>query len=419
MLTRARSIPLTGGPSVCEDTFVTGRNFEYNQRKWLRGYAKVNATWHERDDMKKIQARWIALFAATLIALYLCWLMLQPFIEVLMWAAVLVIVFYPVYKRIVARTKSPGWSAVLACLLVIVTILLPLSLITAALVNEVANVAQNLQQNAVTILDPDSPVTGRALRWLSQYVDIERLRSQKFIAERLQSMSGAIAGRTLGVVGGLVGIIVETFFVIFTMYYLFRDGDRLRDALRDALPLEKSQSHEIFSRTRDVISASVYGVLVIATIQGVLGGLAFWVLGLPSPLVWGVVMLFLSMIPVAGSFIVWVPAAIYLVASGAWVKAIILAAWGTLVIGTVDNFLRPKLVGEKTKLHELLIFFAVLGGLQVFGILGLVLGPVVVAITLALLDVFRQAERHPAVTTQEPTLIEGQESLRNVPLPAE
>jgi len=369
--------------------------------------------------MKKIQARWIALFAATLIALYLCWLMLQPFIEVLMWAAVLVIVFYPVYKRIVARTKSPGWSAVLACLLVIVTILLPLSLITAALVNEVANVAQNLQQNAVTILDPDSPVTGRALRWLSQYVDIERLRSQKFIAERLQSMSGAIAGRTLGVVGGLVGIIVETFFVIFTMYYLFRDGDRLRDALRDALPLEKSQSHEIFSRTRDVISASVYGVLVIATIQGVLGGLAFWVLGLPSPLVWGVVMLFLSMIPVAGAFIVWVPAAIYLVASGAWVKAIILAAWGTLVIGTVDNFLRPKLVGEKTKLHELLIFFSVLGGLQVFGILGLVLGPVVVAITLALLDVFRQAERHPAVTTQETTLIEGQESLRNVPLPAE
>ncbi len=404
---------------MCEDTFVTGRNFEWNQRKWLRGYAKVNATWHERDDMKKIQARWIALFAATLIALYLCWLMLQPFIEVLMWAAVLVIVFYPVYKRIVARTKSPGWSAVLACLLVIVTILLPLSLITAALVNEVANVAQNLQQNAVTILDPDSPVTGRALRWLSQYVDIERLRSQKFIAERLQSMSGAIAGRTLGVVGGLVGIIVETFFVIFTMYYLFRDGDRLRDALRDALPLEKSQSHEIFSRTRDVISASVYGVLVIATIQGVLGGLAFWVLGLPSPLVWGVVMLFLSMIPVAGAFIVWVPAAIYLVASGAWVKAIILAAWGTLVIGTVDNFLRPKLVGEKTKLHELLIFFSVLGGLQVFGILGLVLGPVVVAITLALLDVFRQAERHPAVTTQEPTLIEGQESLRNVPLPAE
>ena len=133
------------------------------------------------------------------------------------------------------------------------------------------------------------------------------------------------------------------------------------------LPLERAQANEIFERTRDVIGASVYGVLVIATIQGMLGALAFWVLGLPSPLLWGVVMLFLSMIPMAGSFIVWVPAAIYLAVTGAWLKAVLLTVWGLLVIGTVDNFLRPKLVGERTHLHELLIFFSVLGGLQVFG----------------------------------------------------
>ena len=131
-------------------------------------------------------------------------------------------------------------------------------------------------------------------------------------------MSGAIAGRTLGVVGGLAGLVVEIFFVIFTMYYLFRDGERLRRALKNVLPLESSQSNEIFERTREVISASLYGVLVIAAIQGALGALAFWALGMPSPLLWGVVMLFLSMIPMAGAFIVWVPVAIYLVATGAW-----------------------------------------------------------------------------------------------------
>jgi predicted PurR-regulated permease PerM len=179
----------------------------------------------------------------------------------------------------------------------------------------------------------------------------------------------------------------------------------------EMLPLERSQSEEIFTRTRDVIDASLYGVLVIAMIQGALGGLAFWVLGLPSAIVWAVVMIFLSMIPMAGAFIVWVPAAIYLAATGHWVKALILVAWGVLVIGTIDNFLRPKLVGEKTRLHELFIFFSVLGGLKVFGVLGIVLGPVVLAITLALLDVFRQADRRKPIATSDDSLTEQAASV--------
>jgi predicted PurR-regulated permease PerM len=219
-------------------------------------------------------------------------------------------------------------------------------------------------------------------------------------------VGGTIAGRALGFVGGIVGAIVQIFFVIFTMYYLFRDGERFVHALPETLPLKREQSERIFARTRDVIGASVYGVLVIATIQGALGGLMFWLLGLPSAIVWAVVMTFLSMIPMAGSFVVWVPAAIYLALTGHWGKALILVVWGALVIGTVDNFLRPKLVGERTKLHELFIFFAVLGGLQVFGVVGIVLGPVVLAITLALLDVFRQTEQTTEEAQSEPTLVE-------------
>jgi predicted PurR-regulated permease PerM len=369
--------------------------------------------------------RWIGLLVGTILLLWQCWKMLEPFLGVVLWAVVLVIVFFPIHRRILARVGSPGWSAVLSCLLVIVVILVPLTLLTVAVVNEIGNFAQMLQPKpdgtggaagaAAGLLDPNSPYLGPAVRWLGQYVDLNKLDSQKFIAERLQGLSGAVASRTLGVVGGFVGFVVEVFFVIFTMYYLFRDGERLRAAAYDMVPLSGKQAREIFDRTGEVISASVYGVLVIAVIQGVLGGLAFWVLGLPSPLLWGVVMIFLSMIPMLGAFLVWVPAAIYLALTGHWVSAVILTVWGALVIGSVDNFLRPKLVGERTRLHELLIFFSVLGGLQVFGVLGIVLGPVIVAITIALLDVLRHADGVSPASPERDTLLEAQSQLRNEP----
>jgi predicted PurR-regulated permease PerM len=363
--------------------------------------------------------RWVGLLVAAVVALYLCWLMLQPFIEVLLWAVVLVIVFMPVHRRVSARVGSPGWSAMVSCLLVVFVILVPLTLVALAITREMTHIAQGLQAKPgeagqggmAGILE--SPYIDRALDWVGQYLDLSQFDSQQFIADRLKSLGGAIAGRTLGLVGGVVGIVIEIFFVIFTMYYLFRDGERMREAVYSVLPLDDRRAHEIIDRTQEVISASVYGVLVIALIQGALGGIAFWALGLPSSLLWGVVMVFLSMIPMAGAFVVWVPAALYLVITGAWVKAIILAVWGALVIGSVDNFLRPKLVGEKTRLHELLIFFSVLGGLQVFGVIGLVLGPVVVAITIALLDVLRHADDSArGGTRDEDTLIEDQAELR-------
>jgi len=341
----------------------------------------------------KSQIRWWMLLAVTAVAFYLCWLMLQPFVAVLAWAGVLVIVFYPVHLRLLKRLKKPGLSALLSCVLVILIILVPVALVTIAVLNELSGAMNSLQATIAYLLDPASPYTGRVLGWASQYVDIEQLRSGQYLFDRLKGVSGQVAGQTLGFIGGVLGVIVQMFFVIFTMYYLFRDGDKIFATVRDSLPLERAQATAIMARTRDVIGASVYGVMAIALIQGSLGGIAFWVLGVPSAIVWGVVMTLLSMIPMLGAFLVWVPAAIYLALSGHPVKAVLMALWGTLVIGMADNFLRPKLVGERTKLHELLIFFAVLGGLQVFGVLGIVLGPVVLAITLALVDVFKAAER--------------------------
>jgi predicted PurR-regulated permease PerM len=358
----------------------------------------------------------VALVAVLLIALYVCWLMFQPFLDVLMWAGVLAVVFYPMHRRIRAETRRPTLAAAISTLLVVLFILLPVTFITVAVVRELSQVAQSFQAPDHTWNVPMPAAVTWVLERLGQYVDIDidRESARKFVAERMQTWGTALAASTLMVVGGAVGAVTQTVLVVFTLFYFFRDGERIRQAASEMVPLQRVQWQDIINRTRDVIGASVYGVLAIAAIQGTLGTLIFWVLGLPSPLLWGVVMFFLSMIPMAGAFLVWVPAAIYLALTGAVTQAIILVVWGIVVIGGIDNILSPRLVGRRARLHELLIFFAVLGGLQVFGVLGLILGPVVVAMTLALIEMVRQAGHPPTETLPEETVMEEQANLREV-----
>jgi predicted PurR-regulated permease PerM len=360
----------------------------------------------------ELRASWLALIAALLVGLYLCWRIVLPFLDVMMWAAVLATVFYPVHRRLLVRLRHPGWTAAASTLIVVVTILGPVTLITLAVAAELRSIAGQLESNPLKIFDLDSPILGSALRWLDQYVDIEQLQNPAFLRERLEGWTGTLANRTIGVVGGAVSIVVQMLLVVFTLFYLFRDGDAIRRAAFDMLPLERSQTRDVVARTKEVVGATVYGVIVIALIQGSLGAFIFWALGLPSPLLWGVVMFFLSMIPMAGAFLVWAPAALFLAFTGAWTRAIVLVAWGVLVVGTIDNFLSPRLVGQKTRLHELLVFFSVLGGLEVFGVLGVVIGPVVIAVTLAIVEMVRQANRPPEETRAEPGPIEAQSEVR-------
>jgi len=338
-----------------------------------------------REDT--LRARWLAALAATAIALYLCWLMLQPFVVVLEWAAVLVIVFYPVHQRIAQRIGRPGLSALVSCILVVVIVLLPLAFIIAALARELAGSAETLQQVG-PLFDPNSPRTSKILHWLQERGIIQS-DPQQFLIEQARNALRALMGQTLGLLGNVLSTIVKGFFVVFTMYYLFRDGDKIVHALPGVLPLKRAQSEAILARTSQVISASVYGVVTIALLQGALGGLAFWILGVPSPILWSVLLALICMIPIAGSFFVWIPVALYLGLTGHWTKALLMSLWGGLVISTVDNFLRPRLMRQHTKLHELFVFFSVLGGMRIFGILGIVLGPVVLAVTIGLLNTFK------------------------------
>jgi len=352
----------------------------------------------------------VALIAVLLAALYVCWLMFQPFFNVLLWAAVLCVVFYPMHRRILARTGKTTLAAALSTVAVVLLILLPVTAVTVAVVHELTGAAAGFQASDHQWSMP--PAIARALDFVGRYVDIDRESAMKFLAERMQTWGATLAASTLVVVGGAAGAIGQVLLVVFTLFYFFRDGENIQKAAYEMVPLHGAQWNNILSRTRDVIGATVYGVLAISAIQGTLGTFIFWALGLPSPLLWGVVMFFLSMIPMAGAFLVWVPAAIYLALLGSYLKAGILVGWGILVIGSIDNVLSPRLVGRKARLHELLIFFAVLGGLQVFGVLGLVLGPVVVAMTLALIEMAREAG-DPRTDTHT-TVIDAQSDIRQV-----
>jgi predicted PurR-regulated permease PerM len=330
--------------------------------------------------------RWLAVLVLASIFLYLCWKMLEPFVSVLLWAIVLVILFFPVFLSISRKTKRPSLSALITILLIIATVIIPFAAVSIAVANQLTHMVGNLQQSVQQSLA--DPVKGAKIQKLidaaKQYIDVESLK------DYVGKISQSVLKGTINVVGGVIGAVVKVFFIIFTMFYLFRDGERIAERLPDQFPLRREKAIHVLNHTKDIISASVYGVLVIALVQGVLGGLMFWILGIPSALVWGVLMTLLSTIPMAGAFVVWVPAATILVLTGHWIQALILTIWGALVIGSIDNFLRPKLVGQKAKMHELVIFFSVLGGLSVFGVIGILLGPVIVAVTIALLEVLSE-----------------------------
>ncbi|MFN8610465.1 MAG: AI-2E family transporter [Vulcanimicrobiota bacterium] len=336
-----------------------------------------------------MNSRWFLLLGLTAVMLQLCWKILTPFLSILLWASVLVMVFYPVYRRILHKLEGRSTlAAVLSTLLVLATIILPMVAVTGMVVAEMESTARDIQAEIPRHLER----LPEFLELVYRYTGMTQEELKRAVQTGARTGSQTLLGGLLSLVGGAVGFLVNLGFVSFTMFYLFIDGDKAVLSLRDWLPLERSQSHALLVRAGEIISASVYGVIVLAVIQGSLGGLMFWWLGLPSPLLWGVVMILFATIPMLGTFVIWVPAAIYLAANGFYVKAVILTLWGSIVIGMSDNLLRPTLVGKKAKMHDLMIFFAVLGGLKAFGVLGILMGPVVLAVSLTLLEAFRRAD---------------------------
>lgn len=335
-------------------------------------------------EMKQITPRWIALVAITAILLYVVWLIFSPFLNVVLWSVVLTVIAAPLNNLLRKWGRSPNAAAMLTLLLVLVAVVIPAAGLVTAATNHAGEAIDAVQSGITKLTDPNSA----HLRWLGQYVDVRGLLKNDQVSEQLKNLGPMITSRGFSIVGGGILIMVQFLLVLFTTYYLLRDSGKLMHGIRALLPLTNAQTDAMVSSIKTIISASLKGTLLISLIQGILGGLAFWFLGLPAAFLWCAVMILTSMIPVIGSSIIWGPAALYLLINGSWIKAAILAGWGAGVISTVDNVLRPMLVGSKTRMHELTVFFSVLGGIQLFGPVGLVAGPIVVATAQGLLRIF-------------------------------
>lgn len=337
-------------------------------------------------------AKWVLLLALLAAVLYLCSKVLLPFLSVLLWAVVFAVLFQSTYQRVLARTpQSRSLAAAYTTSLVFFVIILPILGMGLAVSSQLQDVLQHGPARLSQWFQ-QAHFLQRGLPVLQHRFGVGEEQVRDGIQQLTSHISSILVEGTVNVVGGMIEFVVALAMIMFTLYYCFRDGERMVAVLADWIPLETSRSRELLRRIADLIHASVYGVVVLAMIQGALGGLAFWVLGIPSPLLWGLLMAMLATIPMLGTFVVWIPAAIYLGVQGSLAAAVGLCLWGTLVIGASDNLLRPVLVGQRTQMHELLIFFSVLGGLDAFGILGILMGPVLMALATALLSAFRATD---------------------------
>jgi predicted PurR-regulated permease PerM len=340
----------------------------------------------DRPTGTQLALKWTIFLGTAALVAYLCLLILRPFLNVIAWSAVLAITFYPVHQYVVRKTGRAALSALISSALVVVAFVIPLMFVAGVAINQFRALADSAQQTFVAEGGPSGPV-GQAYEWLTHRLGLDGAAIVAWIREHARELARVATRYTLSVAASVTAAIVSLVFIVFTLFLLFRDGHRIVARIPDLLPFERTRSEALLLRIREVIRGAVYGVVVIALIQGALCGGMFWVLGIPSAALWGLVTVLTSVIPMIGAAGVWVPGTLYLALTRQWPQAVILAIWGTAVISGIDNFLRPRLVGGRVGLSELVMFFALLGGLQAFGILGIVLGPVVLAIAASIVDV--------------------------------
>jgi predicted PurR-regulated permease PerM len=378
--------------------------------------------------MLKKRLTLIFLLTLTAFSLYLCYLLFKPFLSPLFTALVIAIIFFPVHSRMQRVVRSPSLAALLSTLLVTLIIIVPAVLILLAISQEVSGLISLIDQksNESGGLTPYvNQLIERPLQWLGQYVDVSQFNLRNFVISRLRELSTFLVNEVTVILGGVTSFVVNFFITIFTLFFLFREGKSMRRRMAAVMPLSPEQFERLFIGIENTIIGTVYGGLVVAAVQGGLVGLALWVFGIPSPVLWGAVAAFFALLPLVGTAIVWVPAALYLLAVGHYVQAIILIVWGAGVVGTIDNFLRPYLISGRVQMHTLLIFFSVFGGVTVFGFLGLFVGPVILAITTTLLGMLRDEARtlnalwredSPAPAVEGPALIGAKDSGLDQPV---
>lgn len=324
-----------------------------------------------------------ALLLATCIAFYLCWLLAKPFLGAIAWALALAVVGHPVHRWL-ERWLRPNLAALVAVIAITVILLAPGVFLLQKIFDEaggsLAIVAKSLNPAELHQSASKYSFSEQLLGWLEAKFDLD---------QELKRATGALAAQVPTALSGSIQFVTQFAIMLVMLFYFFRDRGHLLQFLARLVPLSPTETGKLFSRISETLYATLYGNLVVKLVQGLLGGLMFWMLGLPAPALFGAAMALLAMLPIVGTSLIWGPAAIYLLVHGSWVKAIVLVAWGALVVSLVDNVLYPILVASELRLHTLAILVSVFGGLIAFGIAGVVLGPVILASTVALIEVWR------------------------------
>ena len=341
------------------------------------------------------RAVFLLLLAAITVAFF--WV-LAPYSGAVFWAIIMALLFHSTFERLERALRGRRNAAALLTLLIIVLIVvLPMVFISISLVNEVSALVThvragdiNFRAYAQQILDALPPVVRTQMARFDLF-DIQTV-IEKF-SDGLLAGGQALTTRALSLGQNALVFVVNLVVMLYLLFFLLRDGSALARMVRETVPMAREQTHYLADKFSAVARATVKGNVVVAIVQGLRGGLAFWVLDIRGALLWGVVMAFLSLLPAVGASLVWGPVAIYLLAIGATWQGVALIAWGAAVIGMSDNVLRPLLVGKDTKLPDYLVLLTTLGGMSLFGISGFVIGPTIAALFMAAWALFRHAGR--------------------------
>jgi len=317
--------------------------------------------------------------------------LISEFLQPLFWAAVISILFHRLQLRwIRVLGGRPSAAAALSTLVILVIVILPFFLMAAAVAREALGLYERVAsgqsefQETFQYIEKTLP---EAVKYLDRFgFDLQKIEQR--LSDTALVVSRYLGSQMVTVGQGTIEFLLKFFLMLYILYFFFRDGDRILHAIGRALPFGDIRERRLFEKFAEVSRATIKGTMIVGLIQGTLGGLLFWILGIRAPVFWGVIMTVFSLLPAVGSVIVWGPAGIILIVMENYARGIILLAAGALVIGLVDNILRPVLVGRDTKMPDFLILLSTLGGLTVFGISGFVIGPIIAALFLTIWDIF-------------------------------
>ena len=329
------------------------------------------------------QLKILLLIFFTGLGVYLCLKMALPFLPALVWALTFAVLFAPFQIWLEIKFKHANLASLVAVFTISIMVIAPAIMVGQQLAIQAVNGTQLIEAKVNTgdwrrIIDAQ-PKLAPIVKYIEKQINLP---------DTIKSFSLWVSNSAGALVKGSVYQVIGFVLTIYMLFFFLRDRQEITKELCKLLPLSDTEIKDLLKRIGDTIHATVYGTLAIAAAQGFLGGLMFWWLDLPAPLLWGLIMGLLAVIPLLGAFIIWGPAALFLVLEGHWAQAIILVLWGMLVVGTIDNLLRPFLMGNRLHQHTLLVFISLVGGLILFGSAGLILGPVVLAITLFLISVW-------------------------------